>query len=118
MSSKRRTVSRAEAPLIRVIGVDRAMFDLLAEWLTSAGFAVANGVAEEPGPRAVIAIVDIPFTRYGGRDAVQRVATQYPGIRILALSPTFFSNVSCSPQGSLPCRQPEPRADQDPWCRP
>ncbi len=26
---------------------------------------------------------------------MQRVAAQYPGIRILALSPTFFSNVSC-----------------------
>ncbi len=46
MSPKRQTASLAKAPLIRIIGVDRAMFDLLVEWLTSAGFAVANGGAE------------------------------------------------------------------------
>ena len=52
MSPKRQTASNATAPLIRVIGVDRAMFDLLAEWLTSAGFAVANGGADDPAARA------------------------------------------------------------------
>jgi DNA-binding NarL/FixJ family response regulator len=40
-------------------------------------------------------IVDVPFTRHGGRDLVQRASTQYPGTPILALSPTFFSNVAC-----------------------
>ena len=95
MSPKRQSASLANSPLIRIIGVDRAMFDLLVEWLTSAGFVVANAGADEPAQRAAIAIVDVPFTRHGGRDAVQRVAAQYPGIRILALSPTFFSNVRC-----------------------
>jgi DNA-binding NarL/FixJ family response regulator len=97
MKPRRPTASPAMAPLIRVIGVDRAMFDLLTEWLMSAGFAVANGGADDPAGRApaVVAIVDIPYTRHGAPEAVQRVAAQYPGIRILALSPTFFSNVSC-----------------------
>jgi DNA-binding NarL/FixJ family response regulator len=96
MSSTRRIASRA-APLIRIIGVDRAMFDLLTEWLTAEGYAVANGSTDDHAKRApaAVAIVDIPYARQGGRDAVQRVAAQYPGIRILALSATFFSNVRC-----------------------
>jgi DNA-binding NarL/FixJ family response regulator len=94
---RKRHTSEAPAPLIRIIGTDRATLDLLTEWLMSAGFAVANeGRADTATPApALLAIVDIPFTRHGGREAVQRVATQYPGIPILALSPTFFSNVRC-----------------------
>ena len=96
MSSTRRTASLT-APLIHIIGVDRAMFDLLTEWLTAEGYAVGNGAIDDRAKRApaAVAIVDIPYTRHGGRDAVQRVAAQYPGIRILALSATFFSNVRC-----------------------
>ena len=80
------------APLIRVLDTDRATHDLLQEWLTSAGFSVASG--SDPGD-AVLMIVDVPFGRHGGRDVVQRASTQYPGTPILALSPTFFSNVEC-----------------------
>jgi FixJ family two-component response regulator len=89
--------SSATAPLIRVIDADRATLELLNEWLTSAGFAVAvedDADSAVRGP-AVLAIVDVPFTRHGGHEAIQRVAAQYPGIPILALSPTFFSNVKC-----------------------
>jgi DNA-binding NarL/FixJ family response regulator len=32
---------------------------------------------------------------HGGQQVSREVAAQYPGIPILALSPTFFSNVSC-----------------------
>ena len=39
--------------------------------------------------------LEVPFTRHGGRDVVQRASAQYPGTPILALSPTFFSNVEC-----------------------
>jgi len=80
------------APLIRVLDTDSATLGLLHEWLTSAGFAVATG--NEPGS-AELMIVDVPFSRHGGRDAVHRASTQYPGTPILVLSPTFFSNVEC-----------------------
>lgn len=78
--------------MIRVLDTDRVTLDLLHEWLTSAGFAVAG--ADEPGA-AALTIIEVPFTRHGGPDVVKRVASQYPGTPILALSPTFFSNVSC-----------------------
>jgi CheY-like chemotaxis protein len=80
------------APLIRVLDTDRATLDLLHEWLTAAGFAVAG--ANEPGA-AMLTIVEVPFTRHGGHEVVQRVASQYPDTPILALSPTLFSNVQC-----------------------
>lgn len=82
----------ASAPLIRVVDTDRATLDLLNEWLRSAGFRVAGG--NDTGA-AALTIMEVPFTRHGGREAVQRVATKYPGAPILALSPTFFSNVQC-----------------------
>lgn len=87
--------SGAAAPLIRVLDADRATLDLLQEWLTAAGFSVAG--AEEPRA-AALTILDIPFGRHGGREVVQRVSTQYPDAPILALSPTFFSNVECGGQ--------------------
>jgi CheY-like chemotaxis protein len=84
--------TRAAAQLIRIVETDRTTHDLLTEWLTSAGFAVVSG--EEPGPTS-LAIVDVPFTRQGGAEVVQRVASAYPDAPILALSATLFSNVKC-----------------------
>lgn len=98
MNPRQQTEPGAAAPLIRVIDADRATLDLLHEWLTSAGFAIASGNETDSTARgtAVLAIVDVPFTRHGGHEVIQRVAAQYPDIPILALSPTFFSNVKCS----------------------
>jgi DNA-binding response OmpR family regulator len=85
-------VDKTAVPVIRILDTDRATLDLLNEWLTSDGFAVTG--ANDPGVAALM-IVDVPFTRHGGRDLVQRASAQYPGTPILALSPTFFSNVAC-----------------------
>lgn len=97
MIPAQQTKLSATAPLIRVFDADSATLDLLHEWLTSAGFAIAAGSDETPsaarGP--AVLIVDVPFTRHGGQEVIQRVAAQYPDIPILALSPTFFSNVKC-----------------------
>jgi CheY-like chemotaxis protein len=97
MNRAQQTGPNARAPLIRIIDADRVTLDLLHEWLTSAGFAIASG--NEVGPAvsgpAVLTIVDVPFTRHGGHEVIRRVAAQYPDIPILALSPTFFSNVKC-----------------------
>ena len=51
-------------------------------------------MGDDPGA-AALAIMEVPFTRHGGRELVQRVAEKYPGTPILALSPTLFSNVQC-----------------------
>jgi FixJ family two-component response regulator len=97
MSRAQQTGAKATAPLIRVIDADRATLDLLHEWLDSAGFEVVSGGEADTAVHspAVLTIVDVPFTRHGGQQVIQRVAAQYPGVPILALSPTFFSNVKC-----------------------
>lgn len=84
--------TNSSASLIRIVETDGATHELLREWLTSAGFAVVS--RDEPGPTA-LAIVDVPFTRQGGSDVVERVAAAYPDAPILALSATLFSNVKC-----------------------
>lgn len=88
------TMGRGESSeaLIRVIDSDRATLQLLQEWLRGAGYRVADDNAAEA---AALLIVDIPFARHAVSDRLQRLAEQHPGARILALSPTFFSSVSC-----------------------
>jgi DNA-binding NarL/FixJ family response regulator len=95
MNREPQTAPQSPPRLISIFGVDRTTHDLLAEWLTSAGFTVASGEPDlaAHGP-AALAIVDIPFTRHGRPELIERVAAQYPGIKILAFSSTFFSNVS------------------------
>jgi CheY-like chemotaxis protein len=78
--------------LIRVIDSDRATLQLLQEWLRNAGYRVAD---ENVTEAAALLIVDIPFTRHGVADRLHRFAEEHPGAQILALSPTFFSNVRC-----------------------
>lgn len=97
MIPAQQTEPSTAAPLIRIIDADRVTLDLLHEWLTSAGYAiVSEGEDSTDGDhQAVLAIVDVPFTRHGGNEAIRRVAARYPDIPILALSPTFFSNVTC-----------------------
>jgi DNA-binding NarL/FixJ family response regulator len=80
------------APLVSVLDSDRAALELLGEWLSHAGFRVSDG---RDAHVAAVLIVDVPFTRGGARDYLERVARDHPGKPILALSPTFFSNVRC-----------------------
>lgn len=83
--------------LIRVANADGAMLGLLREWLGSAGYEVLAGRATDAdGPdRARLVIVDVPFSRNGAAETLQRVRQAHPDEPILALSATFFSNVHC-----------------------
>lgn len=80
-------------PLVRVVNADRATLGLLQEWLGAAGYRVVD--ADTTKDAAQLTIVDVPFTRHGGLELLRRVAGEAPGVPILALSPTFFSNVRC-----------------------
>lgn len=81
------------APLIRVVNADNATLGLLQEWLGAAGYRVVD--AETKPEAAALTIVDVPFARRGGADLLRQIAAADPGVPILALSPTFFSNVRC-----------------------
>ncbi|HTT10679.1 MAG TPA: hypothetical protein VMG60_07310 [Burkholderiaceae bacterium] len=83
--------------MIRVTNADGAMLDLLREWLVAAGYNVTSGRngATAPVERALLTIVDVPFSRCGATELVQRVTQENPGEPILALSGTFFSTVMC-----------------------
>jgi DNA-binding response OmpR family regulator len=83
----------ATVPLISVVNADRATLGLLREWLGEAGYRVVDG--DEQTEQAALTIVDVPFTRRGGLELLQRVSVQDPAVPVLALSATFFSNVRC-----------------------
>lgn len=85
------------APRILVVDADRLTLGLLEEWLRAAGYEVVKGQADDAAaPEGVaLAIVDVPFAR-SGVERLQRFAARHAGTPILALSPTFFSNVKCT----------------------
>lgn len=84
------------APLIEVLDTDPATLALVREWLGGAGYRVlgeAPRLSTQPPP--ALAIIDVPFTRHGAADLLRRIGESHPGVPVLALSPTFFSNVRC-----------------------
>lgn len=82
----------ADAPRVRVLDSNRATLELLQEWLRVAGYRIAG---EAEAAATALVIVDVPFARHGALEHVQRVAQQFPGAKILALSSTFFPTVRC-----------------------
>lgn len=83
--------------LVRVANADGMTFGLLREWLQAAGYRVASGRSgdADTNERAVVTIVDVPFSRHGAAELLERVARDFPDEPMVALSATFFSNVSC-----------------------
>lgn len=81
--------------LALLLGLDRALADLLSAWLADAGLAVLRRGAAAPASdaRVELVIVDVPFPRSGGIDCIRRVARQHEGVPIVVLSPTIFSGV-------------------------
>ncbi len=84
------------APLIEVVDTDRATLALVQEWLGAAGYRVVDRRTQVPtDPPPVLTIVEVPFTRHGATEQLRRIGESHPGVPVLALSPTFFSNVRC-----------------------
>jgi len=84
-------------PSVLVVDADPALLGLLEEWLGAQGLSVveertASGEPLENGFDLVV--VDVPFPRHCGLEALKRVAHRHPGVPILALSSSFFAGIA------------------------
>ena len=80
---------------ILVIGADRALFELLDEWLAEKGYdVVADGPVDSPRREAFHAvIVDAPFDDTAAAALLARVSRECPGAPVLLLSSRLFAGV-------------------------
>lgn len=74
----------------RVLDADPALAGLLEEWLAEAGCVIA------PDGAADLIVVDVPIPRWGGAEALRRLAGEHAGTPILALSSNFLPGVGGS----------------------
>ncbi|WP_140636520.1 response regulator [Methylibium rhizosphaerae] len=82
---------------VLVVGADRATAELLREWLADSGCAVEEDPSRGSGPgRYALIVVDVPYPRQGKTEPLQRMAHEYPGTPVIALSPTFHPSVEPS----------------------
>ena len=86
---------------ILIVDADAPLFGLLAEWLRASGWELEQtSSADIDGhERHDLILIDVPFPRRGGADAVRRVARAQPGIPIAVLSSSFFAGVE--PTGAV-----------------
>lgn len=77
---------------VLVVDADPALFELLAEWLEGHGFRVV-------GPGAAghvdLIVIDVPFPRRSGVQALGELATRYPDTPVLLMSSSFFPGIEC-----------------------
>jgi CheY-like chemotaxis protein len=90
------TAAREEKAAVLVVDADAALAGLLEEWLGALGCSVSF----EGGRRAAdgfdLIVVDVPFPRQCGRDVLKRVASEHPGVPVLALSSSLFAGMASS----------------------
>lgn len=86
---------------ILVAGADAATLGLVSEWLAEAGCQVLQALENDPGaedlaatPGFALAVVDVPFPRYGPSGLLQAVARRHPATPVLALSATLHPGVA------------------------
>jgi CheY-like chemotaxis protein len=82
---------------VLLVDLEPALAGLLAEWLRQAGIEVcaARGAQASRLPcQAELLVTDIPFPRHGPSPRLQALALAWPGMPVLALSPTFFAGVA------------------------
>lgn len=83
---------------VLVVDADNALFGLIEEWLAAAGHhAIAESAAGGGADGGIdLVLVDIPFPRQGGLDTLRRIAVDYPGKPVLALSSAFFAGIGAN----------------------
>lgn len=80
---------------VAVMTEDGALFELLAEWLATACLQVeahAQGVGSGGRPCDLL-LVELAYPRRDAAGPLQRLAADYPGLPVVALSPTFLAGV-------------------------
>jgi CheY-like chemotaxis protein len=89
---------RAMPDQVLVVDADHALLGLLEEWLIGHGCRVVADRDDGSlvGQSFALAIVDVPFPRRGGSDALHRVARRFPGIPVFVLSSGFFAGIECT----------------------
>lgn len=101
-----------------VVDADRALVDLLDEWLGTLGIEVIHedlaGADPALGENYDMAIVDVPFPRHDGAGRIASVMKEHPATPILAVSAAFFPCVaSCGAVArelGVACVLPKPLA--------
>ena len=82
-------------PRVLVVAADRAVLELLTEWLAACGCDVVeqsdSGTAASR--RVDLLVVDVPFPRQGGLDLLRRLGRDHPRTPIVALSSNFFPGI-------------------------
>jgi CheY-like chemotaxis protein len=82
---------------VLVADADPALFGLLEEWLAACGCTLAAASARSMPPGGFdLILVDVPFPRRDGPQAVRTIAGAHPGTPIVVLSSNFFPGVEAS----------------------
>lgn len=77
---------------------DPILRDLMAEWLTAAGYPVAlaedgcAGLADARARRPALVVTDINMPGIGGEAVIAELAKVYPGLPVIAISAHFGSD--------------------------
>jgi DNA-binding response OmpR family regulator len=83
---------------ILVADADCALYGLLREWFADQDYVLRG--ACQPGEPATdgydVILVDLPFPRQGGQDAVRALEREHPGTPIVALSSNFLPGVEAA----------------------
>ncbi len=83
--------------VVRLFDLEPALAALLVEWLAESGLPARVEIADDADTMSRppdLLVVDIPFPRQGAPERLRALAAAWPGVPVLALSPTFFAGVA------------------------
>ena len=81
------------APTVLVVGAERHTFELLHEWLTEAGWRVADESTRDTWAPFHLVLVDVAFPRRDGATTLRRVSAEHAGTPVLMLSGMFHASI-------------------------
>ena len=82
-------------PAVLVVDADPDTLVLLREWLTEAGWTVADAAGHGEVPMAFdLVLIDLAYPRRGDAASLRRIPAACAGIPVLALSATFHASVA------------------------
>ncbi|MES2959568.1 MAG: hypothetical protein V4792_15360 [Pseudomonadota bacterium] len=87
----------AAARCVLLLNIEPATATLFDEWLAHDGLRVQREACT--GEALALILIELPFPRQDGAQQLQRLAAAWPGVPVVALSPTFLPGVS--PHGEV-----------------